>query len=212
MVEREEEIMKGESIPVNKISEENTETTEKTQAEAEKAQSEGVEGQLEDKPTSPKKAAGEVFQELKNVVVSMDFKLEEVSQFVHLAKDKLVRQSDEYINEGMMKVIESMFELHDMLFSRVMAMEAGILEPDSFSIELLGYIQEKLKKHGINVIIPQPGESFDINYMESLKAVPARFWRLPDTVANVEKCGYSQQITEIEEKILRPARVNVYRK
>ncbi|MFC1739322.1 hypothetical protein ACFL1G_09780 [Planctomycetota bacterium] len=211
MVER-EEAMKDKSIPTNKISEENIETTKETEPEAEEVQPERVEGQSEEKPSDPKKAAGEVFQELKNVVVGMDIKLDEIQKFVHLAKDKLVCQSDEYVNEGKMKVLESMFELHDMLFRRVMAMEAGSHEPDSFSIELLEYIQEILKKHGIDVIIPQPGERFDVNCMESLRAVPARFWRSPDTVANVEKCGYSMQITETEEKVLRSARVNVYRK
>ncbi|MBN1803884.1 MAG: nucleotide exchange factor GrpE [Sedimentisphaerales bacterium] len=211
MVEREES-MKDESIPANKISEENTETIEKIEAEAEDVQPEGLEGQSEDKSSNPKKAAGEVFQELKSVVLGMDYKLDEVSRFVHLAKDKLVRQSDEYINKGKMNVLESIFELHDRLFCRVMAMEAGSLEPDSFSIELLKHIQDILSTHGIDVIIPQPGDRFDMNYMESLRAVPAKFWRLPDTVANVEKCGYSQQITETEEKVLRPARVNVYRK
>ena len=211
MVER-EEAMKDESVPVNKISEEIIETTEKSETGEKEDQPEGVEGQSEDKPSSPKKAAGEVFQELKNIVVGMDYKLDEVGRFVHLAKDKLDRRAEEYVNEGKMKVLESIFELHDMLFRRVMAMEADSLTPDSFSIELLEYIQETLKKHGIDVIIPQPGERFDMNCMESLRAVPARFWRAPDTVANVEKCGYSQQITETEEKVLRPARVNVYRK
>ncbi len=159
----------------------------------------------------PKKAAGEAFQDLKNSVIGMDFKLDEISQFVHLAKNKLTCEADEYISQGKLKVLESFFELHDMLFNRVMAMEAGSLEPDSFSIELIEYVTDILEKHGVEVIIPQPGEYFDMNYMESLRATPARFWRKPNTVANVEKCGYSIQ-DGTNRKILRPARVNVYRK
>ncbi len=159
-----------------------------------------------------KKAAGEVFMELKQVVLGMDYKMDEINRFVHLAKDKLVRQESDYIRQGKMDVLESFFELHDLLFRRVKAMEAAVVEPDNFNIELLKFVREILAKHDIDVIEPQPGEVFDMNYMESFKAEPARFWRVPDTIAHVDKCGYIEQVSEIEEKVLRPARVTVYRK
>lgn len=219
-----EEAMKDNGTPIEDSSEETIETTKKIGVEAEDilpeakdASPEVVEAQpgeatqADDKPSPPKKSAGKALGELKSDVARMELKLDDVSEFVQLAKNKLCRQAEEYINEGKLKVLESMFELHDMLFSRVMAIEAGSLEPDNFSIELFKQIQWIIQKHGVDIIIPQPGDPFDMNYMESLRAVPAKFWRPPGTVANVEKCGYSMQITEIEEKVLRTARVTVYR-
>lgn len=160
----------------------------------------------------PKKGAGEAFLELKSAVMGMDLKLDEISRFLYVAKDKLIRQADACVLDGKMQVLESFFELHDTLFRRVMAMEAGSMEPDRFSIELLEYMKELLGRHGVDVIIPQPGDPFDMMFMESIRAAPARFWRIPGTVANVEKCGYVMQDSDAKDKLLRPARVVVYRK
>lgn len=162
--------------------------------------------------STPKKNPAEVFQELKSVVVGMDIKLDEIQKFVHIAKDKLLNESEEYIEKGKFSVLESLYELHDMLFRKVMAMEAGEVEPDSFVVQLMEYVQEIIRKHGVDIIIPQPGERFDMNYMESLRSLPAKFWRNPDTVANVEKCGYSRQTSTGGKQVIRPARVIVYKK
>jgi len=159
-----------------------------------------------------KKSASEVFQELKNVVEGIDYKLDEINQFVHMSKDKLFKQNENYRNEGRLEVLESLFELHNMIYRSIRTFKTTNSKINKFSTQLMEYICDILRKHGANIIIPQPGEEFNMKTMEVLKAIPATNENKSNTVAEVEKCGYAIMITDKKNVVQYPARVNVYKK
>lgn len=161
----------------------------------------------ENKKSDPAKA----FQDLRETVLCIDNKVEEIEEFVRLAKDKLFNEAESYRMEGQRPVLESLFQLHNLLFSRVTSMEAGETEPDGFVINLLDNLEGELERHNVKVIRPHSGETIDPKYMELLQSKEARFWRKPDTVATVHSCGFIIQKGNYGQ-VLRKARVDVYRK
>jgi len=100
------------------------------------------------------------------------------------------------------------FPLHDLLFTRVTAMEAGQEEPDGASMNLLATLEGYLEGLEVAVIRPQPGEAFELAHMEAAGAAPRRFWRREGTVARVHHCGFTRGPAA---EVVRKARVDVYR-
>ena len=166
----------------------------------------------EEYPKDKKKSdPAKAFNDLRNEVGFVRNEVEEVGDFVRIAKDKLLQEAEAYRMEGRRPLLESLFKLHDHLFKAVIAMEAGQGEPNSFVIELLQYLEDELGRYGIYIIRPQPGEAIDLERMEIRNQVPARFWRKPDTVARVHSCGFAlQKATSYET--LRSAKVDIYRR
>ena len=151
---------------------------------------------------------------MENAVWQVHGTIDDIGDFVRRSRDVLFREAEEYRREGRLPVLESLFRVHDLIFRRVAAMEAGESGPDAFVIEILRHIEHELKQqHQVSVLRPDPGTPVDLQSMNTLKDVPAGkfFWRKPDTVARVHRCGFAQIVGE-EEKILRPVEVDVYRK
>jgi len=113
--------------------------------------------------------------------------------------------------KGKLSLLESIFQIHDLLFKRVVSMEAGEWAPDPFVMDLLKHIENELERHEVFIVRPEPGDIIDLKYMHTQKDIPARFWRKSNTVAKVHSCGFTTKIQDIE-KVLKMAVVDVYRK
>ena len=116
-----------------------------------------------------------------------------------------------YRLEGKLSLLESIFQIHDLLYKRVVSMEAGEWAPDGFVMDLLHHIENELERQEVYIVRPEPGAAIDLKYMHTQKDVPARFWRKSNTVAKVHSCGFAAKIQGVE-KVLKMAVVDVYRK
>ena len=116
-----------------------------------------------------------------------------------------------YRLEGKLSLLESIFQIHDLLYKRVVSMEAGEWAPDAFVMDLLHHIENELERQEVYIVRPEPGAAVDLKYMHIQKDVPARFWRKSNTVAKVHSCGFATEIQGVE-KVLKMAVVDVYRK
>ena len=122
-----------------------------------------------------------------------------------------VDDAEAYRLEGKLSILEAFFQVHSLLFKRVLSMEAGEWAPDPFIIDLLKHIENELERQEVYVVRPEPGAALDLRYMHTQRDIPARFWRKSNTVAKVHSCGFTAKI-DGAEKVLKMAVVDVYRK
>jgi|GEM_PF-1353787 len=153
----------------------------------------------------------EAFAELSAAVHALRDEMDEVGSFVRLCKDKLLRQADEYRWEGMQAVVESLMRLHELIYRQVTAMEGGNVRPDEFMINLFQVLEAELGTHGVEVVTPHPGDSVNFDVMTTIGTVSCPFWRKPDRVAQVSRCGFVLR-TQADHRVLRKAEVTVYRR
>ena len=155
----------------------------------------------EDSSTS---SAAEAFRRLESAVWKVHDKI--VNR-----ENTGVDNGEVYRLEGKLSLLESLFQIHDLLFKRVVSMEAGEWAPDAFVMDLLHHIENELERQEIYIVRPEPGAAIDLKYMHTQKDAPARFWRKSNTVAKVHSCGFVTKIQGVE-KVLKMAVVDVYRK
>jgi hypothetical protein len=113
--------------------------------------------------------------------------------------------------EGASAVLDSLFHLHDTLFARVTAMEAGRDAPEPFIVNLLANVEGELARHHIVAIRPRPGDAINLDVMFLAGSAPCAWWREPDRVARVMKCGFACR-HEGAYEVIRKAHVEVYRR
>jgi len=154
--------------------------------------------------TPEKKSPQKAFDGLRDAIGSLRADVRELCE-----SSKLVRN---YVRdtqlEGKRVVFDSLFQVFDTLFKKVVAMEAGHDPPDAFTVGLMELLQGELLRHGIAVIWPQPGEALELNVMSTSNSVRCPFWRKSNTVARACQCGFLLDGT----LVLRKARVDVYRR
>ena len=166
------------------------------------------------KKTDPAQAFNRLKDKVSDLVTAVgrvDANLSQIGQFTHMVKEALGQDADDYRSEGQREVLKSLFRLHQAVYTCVTAQEAGIARTDGFVVNLLDLIEGELGRHQVTVIRPQPGEPVDLDYMETQRDEPARFWRKADTVARVLRCGFALQ-EHNAERVLQSALVDVYRK
>ena len=78
-----------------------------------------------------------------------------------------------------MPVLESLFHLHDALFAKVCAMEAGRERPDPFLVNFLQNVEGELGRHHVAVIRPQPGDRINTDVMFLAGSAPCAWWPRP---------------------------------
>ena len=161
-----------------------------------------------------KNTTQEAFNSLRDNVLGLRSDFATVNNFIGVCwdkLDKLSRKADEYKFEGMMAVIDPLTRLHETIFTRVIAMEAGNATPDMFAIALLEQLEDDLEFRDIKVIRPHPGDDLDLELMTTVGGVRCPFWRKPGKVAQVICCGFVLR-TERGEKLLGKAKVTMYRR
>ena len=179
----------------------------------------------------PKKASpAEAFSRLENALWQVYGNVEGISEFVQEVKGILPDNPEEYRREGRLEVFESLFQLHDFVFTRVTSIEAGKTARNSFIEDIMKYIENELERHDVYVYRPQLGSKIDLKFMRTLQAVPidsdekidtvARVYRCAfallfgdksETVAQVHRCGFAMRLGD-KGRILRMADVDVYRR
>ena len=106
-------------------------------------------------------------------------------------------------------LVESLMQIHDLVFRQTRAMEAGERSPDAFLVNLFKTIEGNLDENGIDIIRPEPGDEQKLDVMTLLEAEKCPFWRKDGRVAKIFRCGFRDREMEL---IIRKAEVTVYRK
>ncbi len=163
------------------------------------------------KEVSSTPSAAEAFRRLENVIWKVHDKIESIVGQIKSEENGADDNIDVYRLEGKLSLLDSIFNIHDLLYKRVVSMEAGEWAPDPFIMDLLNHIESELERQGVFIVRPEPGVAIDLKYMHTQKDVPARFWRKSNTVAKVHSCGFATTIQGVE-KILKMAVVDVFRK
>ncbi len=179
----------------------------------------------------PKKASpAEAFSRLENALWQVHGNVEGISEFIQQVKETLPDDPEEYRREGRLEVFDSLFQLHDFIFTHVTAIETGKTARNSFIVDILKYIENELERHDVYVYRPQIGSKIDLKFMRTLQAVPidsdekidtvARVYRCAfallfgdksETVAQVHRCGFAMRLGD-KGRILQMADVDVYRR
>ena len=179
---------------------------------------------------SKKASPAEAFSRLEDAVWKVHGNVDGIGDILQRFKEILPDDPDEYRREGRSEVFESLFQLHDFVFTRVIAGETGKTSRNSFIVDILKYIENELERHDVYVYRPQLGSQIDLKYMRTLQAVPidsdekidtvARVYRCAfallfgdksETVAQVHRCGFAMRLGD-KGRILRMADVDVYRR
>lgn len=160
---------------------------------------------------APKRSPAEAFAALGDAVDGMRLDLNDVSAFVRICRERLLRQADEYRVEGLRDALCSLMRIHDLVWRQITSMEAGNVRPDGFILTLFETIESELKTHGVEVIRPQPGDDIDLEIMTTIGAAKCPFWRKPDRVAQVHRCGFVRK-SEAGRQILQRAEITVSRR
>jgi molecular chaperone GrpE (heat shock protein) len=134
---------------------------------------------------------------------------EQTQEIAKTSAETVSRVEAEAIRETRRPFVESLIQIHDQLFRRVNAMEAGEEKQDPFVVRLFETLEGEFRQNGIEMIRPEPGGPVELNYMKLLEQVKCAFWRKPDSVAKVFRCGFRYIDPE---RIIRKADVAVYRK
>ena len=134
---------------------------------------------------------------------------ERTEEIVKTSAETVSRVEEEANRETRQPFIESLMQVHDQLFRRMNAMEAGEKKPDAFVVQLFETLEAEFRQNGIEIIRPEPGGAVELNCMRLLEQVKCPFWRRQDSVHKVFRCGF--RYTD-PERIIRKAEVAVYRK
>jgi len=150
----------------------------------------------------------EAFDGLRTAIEVLQAEVRDVAQTL---KDHVTEVDHCDQAAAMMPAIESLFEIHDVVFTKVIAMESGKDAPDGFVVNLLENVEGELARHGIQVIRPRSGEKINLEVMSCTGSARCAWWREPNTVARVHQCGFAQEDDDTP-RVLRKARVDVYRR
>jgi molecular chaperone GrpE (heat shock protein) len=155
-----------------------------------------------------KKGPAQAFDDLRRTVERLCFDVQEIQEYTRQVSKQVLAQPEALASQTFLDMAQAMFVLHDSLFAKVMAMEAGTEQPDEFTINLLSTLENELENRGVVPYMPQPGEPVNMTIMHTVKAVQRTFWRRADTVSRVHRCAF---IVSGTKKVLRKAQVDVYR-
>jgi molecular chaperone GrpE (heat shock protein) len=166
-----------------------------------------------DQQASAKKSTAEHFADLRDTVIQLRMDIDEVSQFTRSMSKKLMIGQAEATLKAQASILETLFEVHDLLFKRVHGADEAATEPDEFSASLLDAIEAILSdRHGIEPICPAEGDPIDPIGMQLLDLAPCEGDAKPDTVARVHHCGFAKLMEGgAEAGVIRKAAVIVYR-
>ena len=134
---------------------------------------------------------------------------EQTQEIAKTSAETVSRVEEEANMETRRPFIESLMQVHDQLFRRMNAMEAGEKKPDAFVVQLFETLEAEFRQNAIEIIRPEPGGAVELNCMRLLEQVKCPFFRRQDSVAKVYQCGF--RYTE-SARIIRKAEVAVYRK
>ena len=157
--------------------------------------------------TSPQEA----FNDLRASIEALRREVGDLRGFAEGINDYLCKDVGKHRRDGMQSALESLFQLHDALYTKVTAMASGEDEPNAFILNCLENLQGELARHSIEVIEPKPGDKINLDVMFLAGAVHCGWWREPDRVARVIRCGFAKE-SDGRHDVLRKADVAIYRR
>lgn len=148
-----------------------------------------------------RRSPAEAFDELKAAINRSSQDISDLWDFSQKVKDKLLGAADTHRLEGMLPVLDSMLQIHQILFVRVRstapveskkkADKTQQSAPEQFVATLLETVEDELKRHGAEVVNPEPGAAFDVQIMECTQKVkPESRKQKANTIAAVNRCGF----------------------
>lgn len=166
-----------------------------------------------------RRSPAEAFDELKAAVNRSTAEISDLWDFSRKVKDKLLQAAEIHRMEGMLPVLDSMLQIHQIVFARVTSTaktngkEAEKGNGDQFIGNLLETLEEELSRHGIEVVKPASGVAFDVHTMDCTTAVKGSKKDEANTVAAVNRCGFLYKSpAEKAPRILAKAQVEVFAK
>ncbi|GEM_PF-3181075 len=162
-------------------------------------------------PARAKRTATDLLVDLESSVQSLTHRIEQVHSFSLAANNKLTHTDEQLRLEGALPMLEVIMRAHDSLFNRVQAAESGEREPDPYLNDIVAALESDLLHQGIEVVRPHPGDEPDVRWMTLSGNIAKPFWRPADRVAKVLACGCIRREAGGGMKILRRARVLIYR-
>jgi molecular chaperone GrpE (heat shock protein) len=182
---------------------------------------EGSEAAGSEAAESPRRRSpAEAFDELKAAVNRSAKEVSDLWEFAEKVKDKLLQAAEVQRLEGMLPLLDSMLQIHQILFVRLRS--AGAKGADDakdagdadFVSSLLETLEEELARHGVEIVHPDPGAAFDVHTMDCTQAVEKKSRKdKPNTIAAVNRCGFLYQPPDGSRKrLIAKAQVEVFGK
>ena len=148
--------------------------------------------------------------QLDRSIADLADRVDEVSEFAVKAKDALFTKAEHVKIAARQPLLESLFRIHDALFTRVQAMETGHEQPEPFAMGLLDSIEGELGRNGVEILRPQPGDEPSWDVMEAIGSRKKPFWRRTGAVAAVHRCGFAE-CRGRRRTVLRKAEIDAYK-
>lgn len=161
----------------------------------------------------PSRAASpqEAFNDLRVSIEALRCEVGDLRDFAEGVNDYLCSDVSKHRRDGMQSALESLFQLHDTLYTKVTAMVSGEEEPNAFILNCLENLRGELARHDIEVIEPKPGDKINLDVMFLAGTARCSWWREPDRVDRVIRCGFARESGGRYE-VLRKADVAIYRR
>jgi molecular chaperone GrpE (heat shock protein) len=153
----------------------------------------------------------EAFNDLRDSIEELRGEVGQLRGFAEGINNYLCTDVEKHRKEGMKAALESMFQLHDTLYAKVTVMVSGDEEPNAFVMNCLENLQGELARHGVEIIEPKPGDKINLEVMFLAGTTRCSWWRNPDRVSSVARCGYAREIDGRHE-VIRKADVTIYRR
>lgn len=158
-----------------------------------------------------KKSPADAFLELKDVVNTMRAELYDLKEYSSALVDISDQQKRSQKEEGRREGIDSLSRIHQLLFRKVVNMDMGKEDNNSYIRQLYDNVKGELEGLGVTFILPKISTIPDYKYMVAVGSTKSSIIHKPKTISKIEACGYYIKNND-EINILRKAEVVVYRK
>lgn len=170
-----------------------------------------------EQPEPKRRSPAEAFDELKAAVNRSAAEIADLWEFSRKVKDKLFKAAELHRMDGMLPLLDSMLQIHQILFARVTSMRGNGKkvkgDAETFIVTLLETLEEELARHGIDTVEPPRGAAFDVHTMECTRTVRRSKKDEGNTVAAVNRCGFLYKpSSEGAPRVLAKAQVEVFEK